>query len=71
MGITDLRNTEICQFLVTDMFDEISLPKTYCGISRWLVKWRKSYSDAFEVGEVENLLTTQEKKNFLEGKTPC
>lgn len=64
MGITDLRNTEICQFLVTDMFDEISLPKTYCGISRWLVKWRKSYSDAFEVGEIENLLTTQEKQNF-------
>lgn len=72
MGITNLRNTEIHQFLVTDIFDEISLPKKYYGISHYmLVKWWKSYSNALEAGEVEDLLTTQEKQNLLVGKIPC
>jgi len=68
MEITDLRKTEILHFLMTDMFDEISMPKKFCGRSHWsLVQMVKSCSDALEAGEAGNLLTFQQKQNFREG----
>lgn len=54
---------EIHWFLVTDMFDEILMPKKYCGRSRCsLVQMMKSYSDALDVDEVGNLLTSHRRR---------
>lgn len=44
---------EIHQFLVTDMFDEILMPKNYYGRSHCMMK---SHSDALDIDEVGNLL---------------